>query len=375
MLTDFLEVARQSGVVEIRGETIIEKQLRMTPLMNFHNIRQGESRLGHPQRSRISARSHRTGCAGLPGDRCSCVRRRLLREFLRLDQQRFAADYAFHRVAGESKPMHIGAPFLLKGFGARTGVLLIHGYMAAPEEVRPLANYLHKHGLTVYACRLWGHGTSPEDLAGRCWEEWLLAVERGYLVLTNCCRDVVLGGFSAGAGLALLAGAGNLPKVRAIFGINPPAKLRRKAARLAPAVMLWNSLVERIAGEDGKQHFVPNEPENPDINYHRNPISGLNELLEMMERVAEGLKDCQLPALIIQGSDDPVVDPKGSELLYRGTGQRKTRSMPFSRRIGMSSSAARARSAFSPGFCHSLRAGSNVLRTLVEETEGRPRPS
>ena len=65
--------------------------------------------------------------------------------------------------------------------------------------------------------------------------------------------------------------------------------------------MLWNSLVERISGEEGKQHFVANEPENPDINYHRNPISGLNELLEMMERVAEGLKDCHLPVLIIQG--------------------------------------------------------------------------
>ena len=319
MLTDFLEVARQSGVVEIRGETIIKKQLRMAPLVSFHNIRRENPYLvilNEVEYLRaLTGRLRRVAWRPM-----FLVRRRLLREFLRLDQQRFAADYAFHRVAGESKPMHIGAPFLLKGFGARTGVLLIHGYMAAPEEVRPLANYLHKHGLTVYACRLWGHGTSPEDLAGRCWEEWLLAVERGYLVLTNCCRDVILGGFSAGAGLALLAGVGNLPKVRAIFGINPPAKLRRKAARLAPAVMLWNSLVERIAGEDGKQHFVPNEPENPDINYHRNPISGLNELLEMMERVAEGLEDCQLPALIIQGSDDPVVDPKGSELLYEELG-------------------------------------------------------
>jgi esterase/lipase len=192
--------------------------------------------------------------------------------------------------------------------------------MAAPEEVRPLAGYLHKHGLNVYACRLWGHGTSPGDLAGRCWEEWLLAVEHGYLVLANCCRDLIVGGFSTGAGLALLAGANNLPKVKGIFAINLPAKLRRKAARLAPAVMLWNSLVERISGEDAKQLFVPNEPENPDINYRRNPISGLTELMEMMERVADCLKNCQLPVLIIQGADDPVVHPKGSELLYQELG-------------------------------------------------------
>ena len=67
-----------------------------------------------------------------------------------LDRQQFAADYAAYAAEGESKPRSVGEPFLLKRRWARTGVLLIHGYLAAPEEVRLLGEFLHRHGFTVY---------------------------------------------------------------------------------------------------------------------------------------------------------------------------------------------------------------------------------
>jgi len=55
--------------------------------------------------------------------------------------------------------------------------------------------------------------------------------------------------------------------------------------------------------------FVENVPENPDINYTRNPVSGSNELEKLMKQVGDQLKNVKGPALIIQGSDDPVVNP------------------------------------------------------------------
>jgi esterase/lipase len=251
------------------------------------------------------------------------IGRRLRCQLCRLDQEQFDADYLAYRREGESKPMHIGAPFLLKSSRRRIGVLLVHGYLAAPEEMRPLAEFLHRRRCTVYAVRLRGHGTSADDLADRTWEEWLASVERGYLILANTCRNVILGGFSMGAGLAFLAAAGKLPKVRAVFGINPPARLRKRSARLVPTVALWNRLVERIANSHDHLHFVPNDPENPDINYTRNPVSSLNELMELMDRVAERLKDVSVPALVIQGSEDPVVHPEGSEELYQKLGAKE----------------------------------------------------
>jgi esterase/lipase len=89
---------------------------------------------------------------------------------------------------------------------------------------------------------------------------------------------------------------------------------------LVPSVALWDKLVERIASSQEHARFVPNDPENPDINYTRNPVSSLNELMELMDRVSERLKEITAPSLVIQGSDDPVVQPEGSEELYQKLG-------------------------------------------------------
>jgi esterase/lipase/1-acyl-sn-glycerol-3-phosphate acyltransferase len=319
ILADFLEVAEKSGVVDIEGDVIYKKRLRMKTLLDFHTIRRenpfqvllNEVEFLRPltKRLRIIARHPRW-----------LMRWRLHRRFLRLAKQEFAADYAEHRREGESKPRRIGAPTLYRRFRAKTGVLLVHGYMAAPEEVRPLAEYLHQHGYTVFTPRLRGHGTSPEDLALRTWEDWLQSVERGYLVLANSCEDVVLGGFSVGAGLALFAATNLLYKARAVFAINCAMRLRRRSARLAPAVVLWNMLVDKLIKDDGRRHFVPNEPENPHINYLRNPISGVKELMELMDELSKRIDRVNVPALLIQSSDDPVVHPEGSKRIYEGLG-------------------------------------------------------
>jgi len=319
MLSDFLDIAQRSGAIELLGEMIVKKPLRPSPQPSFETIRREHPYLvilNEIECLRAVMRRLRR-VAWRPGWQ---IRRHRQRQLRALDRQQFAADYAASCVAGESKPRSVGAPFLLKRRWANTGVLLIHGYLAAPEEVRLLGEFLHRHGFTVYGCRLPGHGTSPDDLARRTWQEWLGAVERGYLILANSCREVVIGGFSCGAGLALYAGSENLAGVKAVFAVNPPAQLRRKAARLAPAVVLWSKLVERISREETRPYFVPNDPENPDINYTRNPVSGVKELMELMENVSDRLASFTLPVLVIQGSDDPVVDPEGSRKLYMELG-------------------------------------------------------
>ena len=58
------------------------------------------------------------------------------------ERQLFSADYQRHFIAGESKPKHIGEPYLLHNPNATHGILLIHGLMAAPEEVREWADFL-----------------------------------------------------------------------------------------------------------------------------------------------------------------------------------------------------------------------------------------
>ena len=70
------------------------------------------------------------------------VRRRLVREAV----EEFAEDYRHFSIPGESKPPGVGRPFMVRGRTRRIGVVLTHGYMAAPLEVKGLADYLGSRG-------------------------------------------------------------------------------------------------------------------------------------------------------------------------------------------------------------------------------------
>jgi len=58
-----------------------------------------------------------------------------------------------------------------------TGALLIHGYLATPEEMRGLAEHLANDGLMVHAPLVAGHGTSLADLLQTTWQDWYASVE------------------------------------------------------------------------------------------------------------------------------------------------------------------------------------------------------
>ncbi|MGA1864479.1 MAG: alpha/beta fold hydrolase [bacterium] len=319
-LEDFLSMAGKSGVVRKEGNIIYKNGQKGLPLSDFHTIRNENTYqviLNEIEYLHSITRKVRL-IAWYPK---SFVHWRMRRRFCNIEKVKFINDYHTYYRENESKPMNIGAPFFLRHFRAKVGILLVHGYLAATEEVRPLAENLHQKGYTVYAPRLSGHGTSPEDLAHKSWRDWLESLEHGCMVLANSCSKIVLGGFSTGATLALyLCAINNLYNIKAVFAINPAFRLRKKSAKFAPALVLWNKLADKLVNGEGRQHFVPSEPENPQINYSRNPISGVKELMELIDSTTKRLSEITVPALIIQSSDDPIVHPKGSDFLHQGLG-------------------------------------------------------
>jgi esterase/lipase len=68
------------------------------------------------------------------------------------------------------------------------------------------------------------------------------------------------------------------------------------------------------------REFVENHPENPHINYRRNPISGIHQLEKLMDQLAPKLKGIIKPVLVAQSRKDPVVNPKGTERLFHQLG-------------------------------------------------------
>ena len=326
-LDNFIAMAQETGVVTVEDGYLVKTGTLQGSEIDFHRIR-----IANPAAvmvNEVKPLAALTRCARraawIPR---RLLRRRIARHLMAQDLQEFESDYQTFFNAQESKPRNVGQPFLVKGRGRHLGVVLFHGYMAAPLEVLALAQYLGRRGYWVYVPRLKGHGTAPEDLAQRRYQDWLHSAENGYAVMAKICRHVVVGGFSTGAGLALALAAQNLP-VAGVFAVSTPLRLQYLTSKLAPAVDVWNRIMGRIRLTDAKMEFVDNQPENPHINYHRNPVAGVRELERLMGDLEPKLAAVDVPALIMQSAADPVVNEKGSKQVFNLVGAEDKRYMLF----------------------------------------------
>ncbi len=319
----FVNEAVANNYLRRENGVIIKNKERFSVPSDFHTIRRDN--IIEVLRNEIEPLRHFTRVMGwqkfIPA---IFIKWKVRNTFLKIERELFHQDYEQFYLPGESKPKNIGEPFFLKRFFSRKGIILVHGYMAAPEEIRPLADYLHQNGYNVYGVRLRGHGTAPEDLAVRNWEKWYDSASRAYIIMKNSVKTFSIAGFSMGGGIALLQVANKPGRFASVISINAPLVLRGMASKFAPAVVAWNTLLNKIKVDKWKMEFIKNDPENPEINYLRNPVSGSYELEKLMKVVNHHLKNITDPALIIQASDDPVVDPvSGREILDKISGEKK----------------------------------------------------
>lgn len=233
----------------------------------------------------------------------------------------FEDTYARNYMPGLTKPPEVGRPFFLKPWGrVRGGVVLSHGYMAAPLEVRALGEHLRRAGYAVYGVRLAGHGTAPQDLSARAWSDWYASVERGCGVINAFTDNLILGGFSTGGCLALIGAARMPDRVRAVFSVCAPLHVRNFSIRFAPSLVGLNSLLKRFGAARPGWDYVENHPENRHINYTRNPLTGVRELVGVMAETERILPEVTAPALVVQGSEDTTVHPDSGPEIFAKLG-------------------------------------------------------
>lgn len=228
----------------------------------------------------------------------------------------FERDYKEHFLAGETKNRHIGEPYLLHHEGTNRGVLLIHGLMAAPEEVREWADFLYSKEYTVYAPRLAGHGTSAVDLSRRSYNDWVESVNRGHAILKTCCDQIIVAGFSTGAGLALHQALSNPEAFAAVISVNAPLKFKNISSCFAEIIDQWNRFLNVMGIKRMRRDFVVNHPDNPHINYHRCPVRSIVQVKALMKKVYGTLSALSMPALIIQAKNDPKVASRSGRRIY-----------------------------------------------------------
>jgi esterase/lipase/1-acyl-sn-glycerol-3-phosphate acyltransferase len=315
---NFLSLAEESGIVRREAGGKLIKADRGLGQVSFHR-----ARLDDPINVMINEieplEDMMAGLKDVAGQPALRVRYRVGRWL------REGADLAYERAWGrfddiaDRSAENVGRPLLRCSAQRRLGVLVIHGYMAAPLEVAELVTHLGDRGYWVYAPRLCGHGTAPEDLAASSYADWVTSVDEGYALLASRCRQVVVGGFSTGAGLALDLAARGLA-VAGVFAVCPPFSLQDFSSRFAPAVDMWNKLLDRVHMAAAKKEFVENHPENPHINYKRNPIRGVRELSRLMDGLDDRLGDIAAPTLVVQSLGDPVVNYRGAWRLFNQVG-------------------------------------------------------
>jgi len=315
---DFISIAIKKGVLKKHGNVLEKNRSKFSSSFDFHRIRIDNpvEVIANEVEPLTILQRYLKRLARTPG---FWIRRKIANLLLKQAEDEYKADYKTFFVAGESKDIGVGRPFLVRGGSRDMGVVLIHGYLAAPPEVKALADYLGRQGLWVYVPRLKGHGTSPDDLAGRTYMDWVKSTDEGYAVISSLCRRVIVGGFSTGAGLALDLAA-RVKDVDGVFAISPPMRLQDFSSKFVPAVDVWNRLMSKVHLKGAKMEFVENKPENPHINYFRNPISGLRELERLMESLEPKLAGLKVPALVVQSRQDPVVDYKGSRRVFEMLG-------------------------------------------------------
>jgi esterase/lipase/1-acyl-sn-glycerol-3-phosphate acyltransferase len=315
---DFFALAEKTGIIQIKDNKIFKDQKKFITPSDFHTIRIDNPILvmaNEVEPLKAVEEALKKLAQKTRVEIMSLVKDHLLAKI----EAEFSEDYRKYYTKGVSKDKDIGSPIFLKQEQTAPGILLIHGYMAAPEEMKAFAHHLHQNGFTVYAPRLKGHGTSPQDLAGTKFEQWIESVEEAFVILRHSCEKLIVGGFSTGAGLALDL-CTRVDAMAAVFAVAPPMRLQDLGSYFVSTVNSWNTMIKKIHLPSMTKEFIENSPENPHINYFQNPIAGIHQLEKLMESLEPKLKTIQKPALVVQSRKDPVVNPRGTLKLFEDLG-------------------------------------------------------
>jgi esterase/lipase/1-acyl-sn-glycerol-3-phosphate acyltransferase len=316
-----LKLGLREGVIRREGDTLIIDRAALDRDHEFHRVRlekmiQVIANEVEPIRPAVESLRR---CVNLSGPQ---LRKRTSRALHEREVEVFERDYADAYDPTHSKARELGEPYFLNGRRGTVGVMLCHGYLASPEQVRPLAEHLHARGCSVYAVRLPGHGTAPEQLASVRWQDWLESAGRGLALVRQHSSKVVVGGFSLGGSLALLLAARYREGISGVFSINAPLRLRDPRSPLVGPIAGFDEAM-RYLGLSGRRFQVSNEDsEDPDINYRVDYVLSIRELKRAARACRANLSRVTAPVLVLQSDHDPLVDPAAGKILLKRLGSR-----------------------------------------------------
>lgn len=214
----------------------------------------------------------------------------------------------------EEKEYH-GKPIFLEGRN-EIGVLLLHGWAAPPDEMRPLAKYLNSFGYTVSAPLLRGHWTKPEDLLGVVWKDWLEDSRKALEDLKKQTSRVFVGGISMGGDLAILLSDDE--SVAGIISLGSP--IRFHFHTLAKVGLFFMGLFKTYR----KKYYPPwvgKETKSRKV-YSFYPVENVKEVIRLAEATEKFLSRVTEPILIFQASADFLLSKCSAKIIFKRVGSK-----------------------------------------------------
>lgn len=219
----------------------------------------------------------------------------------------------------EHQPFRIGS--------GDEGVLLIHGFMGTPAEMRPLGERLAELGYDVTGILLPGFGPDIPNLANVTRHDWLEAAGEAWHEVRRSHTRALLAGYSMGAAVSLHLASALPPDGLLLFApfwrmdgwmfrVLPLAKhvirsvapfekanfddpaVRAQLEGLAPGIDLADPETQRFVREE-----------------IRLPLSTLDEVVRLGRSAYKHAGQIQAPTLVVQGDADITVTPAATREL------------------------------------------------------------
>lgn len=200
-------------------------------------------------------------------------------------------------------------PFFLEG-GTRA-VLLLHAFTGSSADVRQLGRFLNKRGYTCYAPHYRGHAVPPEELLKTDPNQWWQDVCEAYDFLSRSGYDrIAVGGLSLGGVFSLKSGY-TLP-VRGIFPMCAPIDPGNKRKLIAGATQYAEKYYRLFQGLSGKLL------DRKTSDFEERIVEVVDMLGSCIVEVRRHLHEIDVPACVIQGRLDEMVDPDAAAVIFKG---------------------------------------------------------
>src|SRR5205814_1610039 len=182
---------------------------------------------------------------------------------------------------------------------AGVGCLLVHGFTSTAYEMRDLARFLADRGISAGAPLLAGHGTAPEDLQGKTWQDWDGSVNRALDVMLAKYSRVYIAGLSLGGALALYLASQRGSDIAGVVAMSAPIYLPSGVTYLLRGIQgpipFLNKPYRDIEDPEARQRL---------IGYMRSPVDATASLIDFLGQVRAGLPNIYVPALVIYSRHD-----------------------------------------------------------------------